>query len=408
MSTKHLFVILVSLVGLGMSQAQQTVLVQNNQDLSIRFDGRITYDAAIYIPQSDIGRLRYGDDDFRFSNGGNLSQMRLGLHANLGTKWSGRFDADFSNRRVAMTDAVLFWHIDKNSRLILGYFKDPVSMENNTASKYLNVATPMAVGLLTRGERYIGATYVRWGKQYWFSGGFYGGSLSMEYLPKANRGNDGYGISARAAYVPIDNEYTTLHIGTSARVRIPDGVSGTMTMSTLPESTMDSRRFVSQKLTGVDSYWVGGLEAALKFDRLFLTGEYLVNQYNYKNSYSMTSGWTITASYSLLGKQRMYSKTEAVFNPTGLLGRNGGLELIGRIGSVSLNDVRDHFKGGSAFSSMIGLNWYPRANLLFAINYTYLNHDKYATAGNLIVPKEGLTFLGVDFHTLQARAQFIF
>lgn len=407
-TTKHLFALLVSLAGLATAQAQQTVTVRNDQDLSVRFDGRVTYDAAVYMPQSDISGLKYGDEDFRLSNGGNVSQLRLGLHANLGTKWSGRFDADFSHRRVAMTDAVLFWHIDKGSRLILGYFKDPVSMENNTASKYLNVATPMAVGLLTRGERYIGATYVRWGKQYWLSGGFYGGSLSSEHLPKANRGNDGYGISARAAYVPIDNEYTTLHIGASARLRVPDGIGGTMTMSTLPESAMDSRRFVSQKLTGVESYWVGGLEAALKFDRLFLTGEYLVNQYNYKDGYSMVSGWTVTASYSLLGKQRMYSKTEAVFNPTGLLGRGGGLELIGRIGSVNLNDMKDRFKGGSAFSSMVGLNWYPRANLLFAVNYTYVNHDKYATAGGLIVPKAGVEFSGVDFHTLQARAQFIF
>ncbi|MDO4691777.1 MAG: porin [Porphyromonadaceae bacterium] len=411
---KKLLCTLACLSCISLATAQKTVTV-GDEELRIRFDGRLTYDGAIYIPQTDITPLQYNNAPFRFSNGASLTQMRLGLHAMLGDKWSGRFDANYSDRKVAMTDAALFWHINRESKLIMGYFKDPVSMENNTASKYLSVATPMAVGMLTSGERYIGVTYARWGKQYWLAAGAYAGSLSSEYLPRANRGNDGYGMSARAAYVPIDNEYTTLHIGAYGRFRVPDGISGKLYIGTLPESTIDNRRFVTTSIDQVDNYWLGGLEAAFKFDKLFITGEYLFNHYNYKDErgggYSFVSGWTVTGSYMLLGKQRKYLKGEAVFNPVGNLEHNGGLEVIGRLGSVNLNDTEEKFKGGQAFAAMLGLNWSPRANLLFGINYSYLDHDRDARGGNAILitnPSKVSSFDGVDFHTLQVRAQLIF
>lgn len=402
---KRLLCTLACLSCMSLATAQKTVTV-GNEELRIRFDGRLTYDGAVYLPQTDVSQLQHASEPFRFSNGANLTQMRLGLHAMLGNKWSGRFDANYSDRKVAMTDATLFWHIDQGSKLIMGYFKDPVSMENNTASKYLSVATPMAVGMLTSGERYIGVTYARWGKQYWLSAGAYAGSLAGAHLPRANRGNDGYGISARAAYVPIDNDYTTLHIGAYSRFRVPDGVAGQINIGTLPESTIDSRRFVTTTISGVENYLLGGLEAAFKFDKLFITSEYLFNRYNYKErGHSFVSGWTVTGSYMLLGKQRKYIKGEAVFNPVGNLDYRGGLEIIGRLGAVNLNDIEEKFYGGQAFAAMLGLNWYPRANLLFGIGYTYLDHDMHATAGGVITPQP---LDGVDFHTLQVRAQMIF
>lgn len=402
---KRLLCTLACLSCMSLATAQKTVTV-GNEELRIRFDGRLTYDGAVYLPQTDVSQLQHASEPFRFSNGANLTQMRLGLHAMLGNKWSGRFDANYSDRKVAMTDAALFWHIDQGSKLIMGYFKDPVSMENNTASKYLSVATPMAVGMLTSGERYIGVTYARWGKQYWLSAGAYAGSLAGAHLPRANRGNDGYGISARAAYVPIDNDYTTLHIGAYSRFRVPDGVAGQINIGTLPESTIDSRRFVTTTISGVENYLLGGLEAAFKFDKLFITSEYLFNRYNYKKQgHSFVSGWTVTGSYMLLGKQRKYIKGEAVFNPVGNLDYRGGLEIIGRLGAVNLNDIEEKFYGGQAFATMLGLNWYPRANLLFGIGYTYLDHDMHATAGGVITPQP---LDGVDFHTLQVRAQMIF
>ncbi len=101
------------------------------------------------------------------------------------------------------------------------------------------------------------------------------------------------------------------------------------------------------------------------------------------------------------------------FSPIGNVAKGGNLELIGRVGQVNLNNT-DYpnasfgsflHTGGKAFSAMLGANWYPRANVLFGINYTYLNHDNRADAAQTLtnVPSQG-----IDFHTVQMRAQFVF
>lgn len=401
---------------LGNAYAQKTLTVGNNDDLRIRFDTRITFDAAAYASHTDLDGIKYGGDDFRYSSGTNLSQLRFGLVAILGKKWSGKFDANFSDRKVFLTDVVINYQINPTSKLIMGYYKDPVSMENNTASKYLSVATPMAVGMLSRGERYVGATYVHWGQHYWFSGGIYGGSLSPSSMPQANRGDDGFGVGMRAAYVPIDNEYTTLHLGVYGRWRQPDGMGGhvrDMAIGGLPESGIDRHRFVSGTVRSVKHYWVGGTEGALRFDKLFLTGEYLFNSFStINNTNSFIHGWTLTASYMLLGKQRKYQKADAIFNPTGNLDNLGGLELIGRVGSVNLNDLNNAstpLKAGSALSAMVGLNWYPIPNLLFGLNYTYSDQDQYALEKGMIHSQRASALeKGLDFSAIHLRAQIIF
>lgn len=403
----------------GEVHAQKTLTV-GAEDLRIRFDTRITFDAAMYATHTDLDNVVYGKDedkdDFRYSTGANLSQLRFGLVAMLGEKWSGKFDANFSERKVFLTDVVISYQMKSTTKFILGYYKDPVSMENNTASKYLSVATPMAVGMLSRGERYVGATYVHWGKNYWLSGGLYGGSLSPSTMPEANRGSDGYGVGARVAYVPIDNEYSTVHLGVYGRWRKPDGKGEAirdMSIGGLPESGIDRHRFVSGLVLGVKHYWLGGTEVAVKFNKIFLTGEYLFNKFvTESNSDNFIHGWTLTGSYMLLGKQRKYMKADAIFNPTGNIGATGALELIGRIGSVNLNDLKNKLtplKSGAAFSVMFGVNWYPKSNLLFGVNYTYCDHDKYANAmGQISRQTKGEIEEGMDFSAVHMRAQIIF
>ncbi len=413
---KKMLLTLMGSAVIGGAMAQEVATVDGTGDLRVRLDGRVTFDAAFYLPQSNVDSVKSGTDDFRFSNGGNLSQLRLGLNAMFGKKWLGRFDADFSNRRVNLCDVILVHYFDANKRLILGHFKDPVSMENSTASRVLNVQTPMAVQMLTRGERYLGATYVTYGKKYWFAGGFYGGTVANQTT--VNRGNDGYGVAFRAAYIPIDNAHTTLHLGVSGRWRKPEGTGDAIrnvTLSTLPESAIDGRRFVSTTVTKVKSYTLAAVEFGVRHNRFYATGEALMNDFRTADAYDNCSfsGWTLTGSYMLRGNQRTYVKSDAFFSPIGNVAKGGNLELIGRVGQVNLNNT-DYpnasfgsflHTGGKAFSAMLGANWYPRANVLFGINYTYLNHDNRADAAQTLtnVPSQG-----IDFHTVQMRAQFVF
>ncbi len=400
-------------LGMGVAVAQDATIVQGTNDLRVKFDARITFDGAVYSPQTDLSDVKYRTDAFRFSNAGNLSQLRLGFNATFGDKWLGRFDADFANRRVTLCDVIINYYFHKQSRLIMGYFKDPVSMENSTASRLLNVQTPMAVSMLTRGERYWGITYVHYGRHHWLAGGIYAGTVGSR-TTVANRGDDGFGAAARVAYIPVNNEYTTIHLGAYGRWRRPEPSEGTpdyprsMAFSTAPESAIDAHRFISFTLPQVKSYWLGGVEAAVKFDKLYFTGEYLFNHITQvAGRTNFLSGWTITGSYMLRGKQRAYVASDAHFSPVANVVKGGNLELIARVGQVDANDAKADtpINAGKAFSTMVGLNWYPRANLLFALNYTYLDHDANASSGGSIT---GIPSRGIDFHTLQLRAQVIF
>lgn len=389
--------------------AQEQVSVPGSGDMKLRFDGRITFDVAGYVPASSLEGVQWDGEPFRLSSGANLSQLRLGMVVSLGDRWTGRFDANYANRRVNPTDVILIYKLNPRHRIIFGHYKDPVSMDNNTSSRMLSLQTPMAVQMLSRGERYIGVTYVGYGRHHWLSGGIYAGTIAKASEP--NRGDDGYGIAGRAAWIPVNNDYTTIHLGASARWRRPEAPKAhagglyTMTLSTLPESTLDARRYVGATLTDVRSYAVGGLEAAVRFDKLYITGEYLVNHLYRAQHTDRVSGWTLTGAYMLLGRQRSYVASDAIFNPMESVGRGGSLELIGRVGQVSLNDLGGGVHGGSATSVLAGVNWYPHANVLLAMNYTYVNHDRHATAMGMITQ---MPEAGIDLHTLQLRAQFVF
>lgn len=401
------------LLSLGaIASAQESATVIGTNDLKVRFDGRITFDGAVYAPSTDIEGVRYGSDNFRFSNAGNLSQLRLGLNATFGTKWLGRFDVDFSNRRVNLTDVIINYYIDSKSRLTMGYFKDPVSMDNSTASRLLSVQTPMAVAMLTRGERYWGVTYINYGRHHWLAGGIYAGTVGNR-TTVANRGDDGYGVAMRAAYIPVNNDYTTVHLGAYTRWRRPEPSEATPTgdralsYTGAPESAIDGHRFLGFSVSDVKSYHLMGVEAAVKFDKLYFNGEYLVTRLMRTSGNNVISGWTLTGSYMLRGNQRTYVASDAFFSPVANVAKGGNLELIARVGQVDLNDDKagHAILGGKAFSTMVGLNWYPRANLLFALNYTYMDNDKHANSMGAIT---NIPDRGIDFHTLQLRAQVIF
>ncbi len=410
---RPLALILAAVCSLSTALAQETATIAGTGDLRVRLDGRVTFDGAMYLPSSDISSVKYGDDDFRFSNAANLSQLRLGLNAFMGDKWLGRFDVDFSNRKVNLTDVILVHYINKHNRAFVGYFKDPVSMDNSTPSKQLSLQSPMAVTALTRGERYLGVTYVNWGRKHWFAGGIYAGTASS-LITTPNRGDDGYGIAARAAYVPVNNEYTTIHLGAYGRWRRPEPTASApessrdVSYTVAPESAIDAHRFIGFSTNGVKNYTLGGVEAGIKFDKLFFTGEYLFNVLNRVGGHSnFLSGFTLTGSYMLRGKQRTYIASDGLFNPVASVGPGGSLELISRIGYLNMDDKDSTaaILGGSGFSTLVGLNWYPRANVLLAFNYTYLDHSSSASSLGRIryIPADG-----IDFHTLQLRAQFVF
>lgn len=392
-------------------------------------DNRIYVDAAYYSPTTDISGLssksnkdlEFDDGKFRFDNGVIIRRARFGIKGTLYNKWNAELDLDFAYNEIEIKDMYLGYKFNDHISIKAGNFKEPMSMERLTSSKYLiNMERPMPIEMFAGGRK-LGVAATAWNKHWWVSGGVFGSEVSILQKEK-NRGSDGYGFTARAAVSPILREDMVLHIGGYATYRIPEALgleNRLVEFRTFPESRVDRRRFVRAEIPNVNHYTTIGLELAYKYRKLLVFGEYVftdLSRYkmdgdkkvNLKNA--TFDGWYATVSYMIIGKQREYASDDAEFGPMAINKKGGNLEIAARVSSVNLNDFHDAtavVTGGKAKSYSASLNWYPNRNILIGLNYIFMDNDKYADdKGHITVggkPLKDQLKSGVDFNIMQAR-----
>lgn len=404
-------------------------LESDNKAFKLWFDNRVYIDAAYYSPSDDISGLsskpnkdmEADDGSFRFNNGAVIRRARLGIKGTLYNKWNAELDLDFAYNEVEIKDMYLGYKFNEHLSVKAGNFKEPMSMERLTSSKYLiNMERPMPVEMFGGGRK-LGIAATAWNKYWWVSGGVFGSEVSILQKEK-NRGSDGYGFTARAAVSPILRNDMVLHIGAYGSYRTPEA-SGQenrfVEFRTFPESRVDRRRFVRTEIPNVNHYTTTGIELACKYQKLLVYGEYIftdLSRYKLEDDRKVNlknatfDGWYATASYMLIGKQREYASNDAEFGPMAINKKGGNVEVAGRISTVNLNDFHDPsavITGGEATSYSASLNWYPNRNILIGLNYTYMDNDKYADdKGHITVDGKPLkdTFKsGVDFSVFQMR-----
>ena len=400
----------------------------------IRLDNRIYTDASFYIPTSPVDGLtsklnkdlEEDDGQFRFSNGVSVRRARFAIKAELFEKWFAEFDLDFAYNEVEIKDMYLGYKFNDHLSIQAGHFKEPMSMERVTSSRYiLSNERPMPVEALAGGRR-LGIAATWWGKYWWISGGIFGQQVDILHKER-NRGSDGYGFTGRLAIPALNNDRFTVHIGGYASYRTPDAdgrENRTLLFRTFPESRTDRRRFLQAEIPNVNHYSVFGIEAAFRANKFLLYGEYLfssVNRYRISSGTRQQlknaefAGWYATASYMIIGKQRKYSPEDAEFGPVQVDRKWGYLEVAARASHLNLNDfheMSDQIKGGSAYAYSANLNWYPVSNILVGLNYTFMDNDKYADSkGQITADGKPLSEArpdGIDFHILQLRLMVSF
>lgn len=397
-------------------------------------DNRIYLDAAGYIPTKSVDGLQSkankdleeDDGKFRFSNGAALRRARFAIKAELYDKWFAEFDLDYAYDELNVKDMYLGYKFNDKLWIKAGQFKEPMSMESTTSSKYLqSVERPMPVDIFASG-RHLGMSLTGWGNHWWASGGVFGSQVDL-LQKERNRGSDGYAFTGRVAVSPVCNSETTIHIGGYATYRTPDANGSEnrlVEFRGMPESEVDHRRFVDAEIENVNNYYTLGYELAFRHKKWLAFGEYLftsVNRYglNGTEKYSLKNatfnGWYAKVSYMILGQARQYDPSEAEFGPMPVTRKGGNLEFTGHFSTVNMNDFHDAravITGGKAEAYSLSLNWYPKSNLMIGLNYTYMNNDKYADAkGHITADGESLRTArpsGIDFHILQTRLMISF
>ncbi len=401
-----------------------------NRAFKLWLDNRIYIDAAVYSPTTDISGLsskpnkdlEYDDGKFRFNNGIMIRRARFALKGTLYEKWMAELDLDFAYNEVEIKDMYIGYEFNDHVSVKVGNFKEPMSMERITSSKYLSgMERPMAVEMFAAGRR-LGIAATAWNRHWWVSGGFFGSEVSILQKEK-NRGHDGYGFTARAAVSPILRDDMTLHIGAYGTYRTPEALgleNRLVEFRTFPESRVDRRRFVRTEIPNVNHYTTTGIELAYKYRKLLTYGEYIftdLSRYRLDGDKKVDlknatfDGWYATVSYMILGGQREYAPDDAEFGPMSYVREKGGnLELAARVSNVNLNDFHDAssvITGGEATSYSASLNWYPNRNILIGLNYTFMDNDKYADdKGHITMDGKSLKEAlpkGVDFNIFQMR-----
>lgn len=400
------------LMGLGVSSlglsAQE---LKVTDDFSLKLDARFTIEARANITSDK--EFSYEGNPFTFANGARLTQSRLGVVAKLYKNWEARMDAEVVGGKLYLRDNWMKYSFSPKQSLALGYMKDPLGFEHLTASKFMYIENATPVTFLTHG-RFIALSWSMWDTNYLFTANLSGPTMN-DRGDSPLRGNDGYGIAARAAYIPFNDAYKTLHLGVYGSHHVTDeknDVHAGIAKSGGGETGVHQYKFNTILLPIVDSYNVMGVELAFKYDRLLVRGEYLGNHYRYREVASADlrniyyQGFYTTINYTLIGNQRTYNRASGTFATN--VAKGGNLDLFTRISYLDAehhpsSPVAAAINGGKTLNWTLGASWMPNRNVTLTASYllTHLSEQD-NRMGALSWKDNG------NLHGLQCRAQICF
>lgn len=144
---------------------------------------------------------------------------------------------------------------------------------------------------------------------------------------------------------------------------------------------------------GVTDRAIFGAEFATYYKNIMFQTEYMYSQIYRTDGFDKVdnNGFYAQFGYIIFGGQYQYNRAEA--EPTQVRrGRNwGDVELAFRYDYLNLNDFNANIYGGAADGYTFGVNYHINSNVKFMLNYSFLNHDRYANG-------KGELFVGHDIN----------
>ena len=430
------------------AQVQDGILVFQNKKANYKmwFDVRVQADAAVFFGAPD-----YAD---KIGNGMSIRRARFAVKAQLDENWYGELDTDWTSGVPEIKDAYVGFTGVPGLEIKAGNFKENFSIQRNTTSRYLVfMERPMVTSLAPSRHLGINVRYAH--KWIWASAGIFGPELKdseaqgfMEDYNKDFGMSEGLSYTGKVVFRPINKKDASLHIGGAFSYRNPkttqfkfkdfeeilenpDGdyddliaaiEDGKISDLDVVGTAMDSRNSTNinrkkymntgDMLIGVDHETAWTVELAGHWKGLRYEGAYIartahmnpvVNEAIYGDEGFKTftgDGWYVQASYMLFGGTQAYDSDGAKYTRTTSGKDWGDLELAARFQTMDLNDAvfeEGEFvsgvTGGKANMYELGLNYYPSKNVKIALNYGYIDQDKYANGKG---KNKGKFYVGLD------------
>lgn len=383
------------------TQVRNGKLVFESKDGNYRmwFDSRLQVDAAMYFENKNA-----------MSNGALFRRLTFALKTVLYKDWQAEFDVDFGedvsvDAQTSLRDMwIQYTFPDYNLSLRVGNFKEAFGMERLNSSRlltFLERSSPTSAFSL---GRRIGASARYWTEDMQATLGIWGHEAGTR-VDKGQR-DEGYSTALRFSYAPINTMGHNLHLGAAGAYKIPDVTSdlsaNTIEISSRTETYVFDPKFLhSNDIKDVNYYNRYAGELVYINGPFYMQAEYLaahILRWYGKPAVNLKGGY-LTATWMLTGESRYYYADEGEVGPTeNPKNPFGAVELAARYSITNLNDFDAGVKGGQSNQLMLGVNFYPNANIKLQFNYSYVNLDQFANRkGNL---------LGDDDHSfIQMRFQ---
>ena len=362
-------------------------LATEDGNFKFGFGGRVYMDAAGYF-----------DDKTDLGSGSEIRDIRFLMKATLWKKWDAKINIGFADGAISLKDVWLMHKINNNSFVRAGHFLEPFGIEQTESSKTTKFMHTASTVEAFRPGRNLGVSYATWGKQYFWEAGLFGSDTNNK-----TAGDEGYGLTSRLAFAPIQTDGGLFHIGMSGIYRTADAAgfddngierAESIRYRSRAATHIERRRFIDAKVTDAENQVKLGFEMIAASGPVSLQSEYIDASVSRKtgNEDYHSKGWYAQFGWLLKGGDYKYKMKSARLAKPG----PGSVELLARYNETDLNDTDAAIMGGKQKDFSLGCTWYVNHNILMKFNFTNVDLDEYALNGE------------ENFNMIQTRLQFSF
>jgi phosphate-selective porin OprO/OprP len=364
-----------------------------NQNLRTWFDLRVNFDGAYYFDKNALNPL---------GSGVTIRRLRFAMKTILYKHWTGEVDLNFAGGGLDVKDAFIGYLDDENSFYVkAGYFKEPISMETTTTSRYQTfIEEPYMTTFAP--QRQLGINISKWNQHYLAVAGVHFQDVEnlevttySENVNKANGTDEGISYTGKLIIRPISENHKVIHIGAAASYRTPKTsweFPNTYRLSTRDMTSISRKKFLdTDDISNVKNYTIYAGELAAASNNFKFSSEYIYSKINRDEGFKsyQHSGTYASIAWLIFGGKYNYNEAEGEFTQVSQGKDWGDIEVALRYDYINLNDKNAEIMGGSANGFTGGINYYVNQSVKFMLNYSYINHDRYASG-------KGKLFVGHD------------
>ena len=417
------------------------ILVFESKDKGYKFwfDSRVQVDFGHYF-----GAQEWADP---IGDGASIRRARFAVKTQITPDWYGEVDMELANGSFELKDAIVRYTGVKNWQFSVGSQKPDFSLSRNTSSRYLEfMERPMVVSAFAP-SRHLGL-FAKYNNKLFF------GSASIlfqeiegqETRDFVENNNKSYGMDEGLSYIgkvvvrPLNEANYGIHLGGAVMYDQPKtsdefGAQAGTRFSCRNATNISRKKYIdTDDIKNTDHNLIATVELAGHYDGLRVESAWM-SDWTYMDPEKVVldkpyhfQGWYVEGGYLLFGGKQSYDSGSAKFNRTRNGQSWGDVELALKYEYLDMNDfegrtVDQAIFGGSAELYGAGLNFYFGKNTKIALNYQYVNNDRYANGkgklycgldanGNAtkdykaVVNEAGDA--GVNYHMLLARFQVAF